>query len=262
MKRSVTIDCGDAAVIMGVDPTKSAYTLWAEKRGSVPPEKRRQPGALPAIALAFSKATGKCLYRAEEKEARGIQIERHWWDVAGERAGLTCVAGDPGPLGIYQGKLYPRRFYYNCLHHLLVTGWSGWYLAVRVSEDQPVQTYEISRNRQELLALDLAENQFIYRVQTGQPPAVDGSTSTRNTLDCLYSKTVCQTVDLDPVGSSVEGYLKWREYELECRRAVRTYGNIIRQFMGPAACGRLGDLTVTWAPADSDPAGPRHLTIQ
>lgn len=262
MKRAITIDCADAAVIMGADPRKSAYTLWAEKRGSVPAEPLREPGFLPRIAIAFSKATGKSIIRDLDPRPDSFQVDRCWCMVAGECAGVTCVAGDPGPMGMFQGTLFPKRFYYYCLHHLLVTDRNRWYLVVRVQEDEPVQVYVIPRNREELIALDLAENQFLYRVQTGQPPAVDGSLSTRRTLERLYSKAVEETVDLSPVAVSVEKYLHWREKELECRRAVRTYGNTIREFLGPAACGRLNDLTVIWAPPASDPDGPRQLRIQ
>ena len=264
MNLSVTLWPQDAAILMGADRRKSTYTLWAEKRGSVPVHRLREPDQRRQLPLAerFGKRTGLEPEPDIGEYTRGFLFAEGHWKIRGKSAGLTCIPGDPGPLRRIQGQLYPVRHYFQCLHRLLVTGWECWYLAVQPRGEEEPQIYEIPACREELLSLDLAENQFYYRVQQGPPPVGDGSFSTTRTLERLYGKTLEETVDLTPIARTVQNYLRWREWELECRQAVKICANSIREFLGPAAHGQWEDLTVTWAPPADHPTAPRRFRIQ
>lgn len=64
--RSTTIGGSDAAAILGLNPYKSPYALWAEKTGKVIPEDISQKEAVRLgtdleeyVAKRFTEATGK-----------------------------------------------------------------------------------------------------------------------------------------------------------------------------------------------------------
>ena len=68
--RSTTIGGSDAAAILGLNPYKSPYALWAEKTGKVIPEDISQKEAVRLgtdleeyVAKRFTEATGKKVRR-------------------------------------------------------------------------------------------------------------------------------------------------------------------------------------------------------
>ena len=88
MNLSVTLWPQDAAILMGADRRKSTYTLWAEKRGSVPVHRLREPDQRRQLALAerFGKRTGLEPEPDIGEYTRGFLFAEGHWKIRGKSA--------------------------------------------------------------------------------------------------------------------------------------------------------------------------------
>ena len=140
--RSTTIGGSDAAAILGLNPYKSPYALWAEKTGKVIPEDISQKEAVRLgtdlegyVAKRFTEATGKKVRRENYTVFRDDMPYAHAnYDrlVIGERAGLEIKTTNALHLSKFKNGEFPATYYAQCCHYLLVSGLDRWYLAVLV----------------------------------------------------------------------------------------------------------------------------------
>ncbi len=245
----------DCAAIFGADPHKSAFTLWAEKAGKIPPEEAGEAERFSRdnrsyIARRFTEETGKAvrqvdalLYNASYPNS--YAVIHHL--VLGENAGLTCECVSHLSLSRFRGKAYPKDFYYPCLHRMMVTGRKKWYLAVLVLRKE-LRIFEFEADPDELRCLAQGEAQFWRRVTQQCPPLPDGSVSTHRTLERMYTGEKETSVDLSPISLQLHDYLRWQERMREAREAMSLRAAAIKAFLGEANRGHLGDIQVSWMP--------------
>lgn len=187
----------DAGAIMGVSPYKSAYAVWADKLGALPPaedsEPMRQGRDLEEyVARRFCEETGlrvrrnRQMLRSIDHPMMLANIDRQ---VIGQRAGLECKTSRDIRMTRYKNGEYPLEYYAQCLHYLAVTGWDRWYLAVLVY-GTGLLVYTIDRRGAEddISALIAAEEAF-WRdyVETRSQPAPDGLESTTRALGAVWA---------------------------------------------------------------------------
>lgn len=250
----------DAPVILGADPEKSAYTLWAEKRNLLTPE---NAGETHFIDRGLEDWTVRRF-----REMTGFKTRRIWhW---GENRAYPHLCAHPAHLVVHQGagltcrvllaeaalsgqtKALLRRHRSHCLHQMLVTGRESWYLALLIP-GKDVQIIPLTPTREELLSLAQAELQFWQRVKDNQPPALDGSTSTLRTLQRLYPVAEGKSVDLSPVSLQLHDYIRCRLQEQELAEAARRRANTLKAYLANAGSGHLGDIRVQWLPEETLP---------
>lgn len=198
----------DAGAIMGVSPYKSAYAVWADKLGALPPvedsEPMRQGRDLEEyVARRFCEETGlrvrrnRQMLRSIDHPMMLANIDRQ---VIGQRAGLECKTSRDTTMRRYKNGEYPMEYYAQCLHYLAVTGWDRWYLAVLVY-GTGLLVYTIDRREAEddIAALIAAEEAF-WRdyVETRAQPAPDGLESTTRALGAVWAASEPETaIDAD-----------------------------------------------------------------
>ena len=198
----------DAGAIMGVSPYKSAYAVWADKLGALPPtedsEPMRQGRDLEEyVARRFCEETGlrvrrnRQMLRSIDHPMMLANIDRQ---VIGQRAGLECKTSRDIRMTRYKNGEYPREYYAQCLHYLAVTGWDRWYLAVLVY-GTGLLVYTIDRRGAEddIAALIAAEEAF-WRdyVETRSQPAPDALESTTRALGAVWAASDAGTaIDAD-----------------------------------------------------------------
>lgn len=254
-KAAVVLESRDAAAVFGMDPGKSAFTLWAEKSGLVAPRQageaeRFSRDSRDYIARRFSQMTGKGVRRVDSTIYNPAypyaRTELHHL-VLGEGAGLTCESAVSLHLGRFGGRQYPREFYYPCLHRMLVTGRKKWYLAVQIPQ-KDLRIFELHADGDELQCLARGEEQFCRRVAEHCPPLPDGSASTLRTLELLHPLGRGSSLDLSPISLQLHDYLRWAQREQEAKDAMAARAATIEAFLGEHREGRLGKIRVRWSP--------------
>lgn len=254
--RSATIGGSDAASIVGLNPHKSAYALWAEKTGKVIPEDISQKEAVRLgtdledyVAHRFMEKTGKKVRRENYTVFRDDMPFAHAnYDrlVIGERAGLEIKTTNALNLKKFKNGEYPANYYVQCCHYLLMSGLERWYLAVLVLGVE-FKVFTIERDEAELAALKMAEENFWYQVQNDLPPAIDGMDSTIDALNETFPTSEPDT-EMDLTGCAVDLAIldecTQQIKALEEKKAA-AQGRIM-EAMGTSERGLYGGYSVSW----------------
>lgn len=263
-ERLGSIGGSDAGAILGLNPYRSPYTVWAEKTGRLPEqednESMRQGRDLEAyVAHRFAEKSGKrverynYLLRNTDAPYLHANIDRR---VIGEKSGLECKTASALAAKIYRGGRFPESYYAQCVTYLAVTEWERWYLAVLVLNksffifqmttlpDDPCPDWcesSVFVPQSEIEALKLFAADFWERhVLADMPPGVDGSVSTSNTLSSLYGQASDSTIELFGMEDML---LEWDMLKQQ-RDDIQARQNYIRQVLmeemkesGTALCG-------------------------
>ena len=158
----------DAGAVLGLNPYKSSYTLWAEKTGRISSyvpdnEAMRQGRDLEDyVAKRFEEETGKKVrrsgfsYQSQKYPFMLANVDRL---VVGEDAGLECKTTSVLTKTKYDKGDIPASYYAQCMHYMAVTGASKWYIAVLIL-NKGFYWYSIERNEEEIQNLIAAESDF------------------------------------------------------------------------------------------------------
>lgn len=250
----------DISVVVGLNPFKSPYELYLEKRGELA---GREPvaDAERDMRLLFGHlfedpiAQGYCILRSkrerqEVKVARKHETLRHpdfSWIMAhidrrvvGERRGLECKNVGPwawreqwGPDGSDQ---VPDYMLLQVQHYMAVTGYELWDLAA-LHGGNDLRVYTIPRDQGIIDSLLNAASDFWVCVQQGEPPEIAWETdATTELLKRLYPGSD---------GSLKEApadLVKWHEVRQEAMKARNYYEGVadgalnhLRLYMGASA---------------------------
>lgn len=256
--RADTIGGSDAACILGLNPYKSAYSLWMEKTGRTTPEDISDREAVRLgtdleeyVAKRFTEATGKKVRRENFTIFRDDMPFAHAnYDrlIIGEKAGLECKTTNALHLGKFKNGDFPANYYCQCMHYMMISGLERWYLAVLVLGIE-FKVFCIERDEDEISALRAAEEDFWARVETDTPPAVDGSDATLEALGEQYNDSDPTGVaDLTPCATDLaiveECTRQLKELETKKKAAQAR----IMATMGNAESGSYGSYRVSWKP--------------
>ena len=252
--RAKTIGGSDAACIVGLNPFKSAYSLWAEKTGKTPAftgNLATEVGTFlePFVAQLFEKETGKkvrrenAIIRNSEHPFAHANVDRM---VIGEDAGLEIKTTSALSLGKFKGGEYPANYYVQCVHYMAVTGKKRWYLAVLIGNSD-FRIFTIERDEDEIRALMEAERTFWEHWQSNTPVEPDGSESTSDAIHTIY-RGGSGDCDLMPVSSELMMVRKLDGQIKELQKLSDEHKNRIMSYMGNCESGAYGDFRVTWKP--------------
>lgn len=265
----------DAGAIMGVNPYKGPFSVWADKMGYESAiedsEAMRQGRDLEEyVARRFAERTGQSvareygMLRSKRYPCIVANIDRK---IRGQRAGLECKTSRDIYMRRYRGGEIPMEYYCQCLHYMAVTGWRAWYLAVLVYGTE-LLVYKLCREGADLLdserdkvvridvpeedmeALIGAETAFWRdHVERMTPPPPDGLRSTGDALGIVYRES--EDCSIDSTGE--EDVLISRLIELKKRmkadgEEARLIENRIKGRMGAAEEMRSAEALITWRP--------------
>ncbi len=252
--RKQYIGGSDAASVIGMNPYKSAYALWAEKTGKAPEFEGNLATDVGAymedfIAKRFEQETGKKVRR----ENSSILNDQYPWAIAnydrlvvGEDAGVECKFTDSLNLKRYKNGEYPERFYAQCVHYLAVSGKKRWYLAVLIGNKE-FKWFTIERDEEEIAALMKAEKSFMYNnVQTKTPPMVDGAESTTETIKTVFPESNSDSVSLYAYDTDLRQYMALGE-QIDALQAQKDeVANRVKAFLGESWGGESDRFKVSW----------------
>ena len=254
-QRKKTIGGSDAAAVLGLSKYTSPYAIWCEKTGKLiakdrgPQEPLRLGRDLEEyVRHRWTEVTGKALepdpnfwYNTDNPFAHGNIDGLEVGEDAGFEAKTTAS------YDIYhqcrEGS-YPEAWKVQMLHYMMVTGKQKWYLGV-LCFGKGFYCFELERDEAQIAALAEQERQFWQHVESGTPPAADGSDSTTDALKAvLGDSTAGKTVELDPVGTHVTEYVVLEEKIRGLQTRQAEHRNAIMAYMGDGEKGTYGDVTV------------------
>lgn len=198
----------DAGTILGVNPWKSAYTLWAEKTGLIEVPDISDKAAVwwgtmeeDIVAKRFEILENKKVRRSNKtyyiKEYPFIcaHVDRM---VVGEKAGLECKTMTArNNIDLDSGEV-PSQYYAQCQFYMLCTGLLIWYIAIK-RDNHELYVIRIERDEEYIQSMLQAVIKFWECVQSKTPPEIDGSYSTQQTINVLYPAENAEDTKDDPV---------------------------------------------------------------
>ena len=244
----------DAASVIGLNPYKSAYSLWAEKTGKIPEFEGNLATDVGTymedfIAKLFEKETGKKVRR----ENRSFLNDKYPWAIAnydrlivGEDAGLECKFTDSLNLKQYKNGEYPERFYAQCVHYLAVSGKKRWYLAVLIG-NKDFKWFCIERDEEEIAALMGEEEKMAVCIKTNTPPMVDGSESTSKSISTIFPDSDGDIVSLMAYENDLMQYLALATQIKALEKQQTEMANRVKAFMSTAGRGESNRYRVSYS---------------
>ena len=244
----------DIGTILGYNEYKSPYTLWCEKVGLAKEEdiSDKDPVWLGTMTeeingKRFSMKTGKKIKRS--KIAYGIKeypfIRGHIdYLVVGEKAGLECKFTGYNKYNYEAGEVPPSHFC-QCQFYMAVTGRDTWYLSTIQGNRYHIN--EIKRDEAFIEQMLNDCNDFWNHVIAGEPPEIDGSTSTAKTLAEMYPEEEPGiTVDLEKYDGELVALQELSNQKKNLDAMAEKYKNTIKEAMGTAETGETSQFKVSW----------------
>lgn len=256
--RNKFVGGSDASAVLGTNPYRSTYTLWAEKTGKIPSFEGNlitECGTYleEFVAKQFEKATGKKVRRKNRTMVNDLypfacaNVDRV---LVGEDAGLECKTTN-NDLVIKQckGSEFPEAYYAQCVHYMAVTGKKRWYLGVLIS-CREFKWFYIDRDEAEIEALMSLESDFWDLVQSDTAPAVDGSDSTADAISKQYQNSSENFVEMDSIKDKVFKYWSLGKSIDALKDERELIGNEIKLHMKDAGKGETDGFKVSFTSYD------------
>jgi putative phage-type endonuclease len=255
--RRKSIGGSDAAAIVGLNPYASAYSVWADKCGLLPPKEDNEAMRLGRdledyVAKRFCEETGKRVRRENsiiinpDYPFAHANVDRL---IVGEDAGLEIKTTTSLNLKKFKNGEFPEQYYAQCVHYMAITGAKRWYLAVLIL-GRELLTFCIERDEAEIFALMSAEAEFWALVKAGTPPAADGEKSTSEAISTIYADGGNDdSAELFAYEGDLTQYMALGNQIKELKKLQDECANKIKAYLGNTARGESLGFSVSWAPA-------------
>lgn len=255
--RTQGIGGSDVSVIAGINPFKSAYTLWLEKTGQIELEETENNythfGTLlePIIRKEFTMRTG---LKVRQKHML-LQNEEYPFMYAN----LDGVINEDGEMAIFEAKTaseykheiweneVPAPYILQIQHYMAVTGAKKTYIAALVGGNK-FYWHEIKRD-DEMIEKIIAMEKCFWEVYVlgGMEPVPDGSESTTKYFNEKFKNSNGETIELpEEVISVCDEYERISEQIKALESEKNAMGNKIKGYMKEAEIGIVGDRRILW----------------
>lgn len=252
--RRKRIGGSDASAIIGMNKFSSAYTVWADKLGKIPPKEDNEAMRLGRdledyVAKRFTEETGKKVRRENnilinpDIPFAHANVDRM---IVGEDAGFEAKTTSVLNLKSFKNGEYPENYYVQCMHYLMVTGCKRWYLGVLVLGVE-FKWFVVERDEAEIEALRKSEESFWEFVKSEEAPIVDGSDSTSETIKAIYPESNGDIVSLMAFEGDLQQYMTLSSLLDDVKKQKEEVANRIKVFMGEASKGEASKYRVSWS---------------
>lgn len=268
-ERRKSLGGSDMGAILGMNPYRSPYMVWAEKTGRLPEgednEAMRQGRDLEEyVARRFTEKSGlnvrrvNAIIRNDDFPHIHANIDRK---VEGQDSGLECKTASALNTSKYTTGEFPAHYYVQSVSYMGMCEYTRYYLAVvilglgfkiyqltRVADDTCPEWCESSVYvpEEEITALRDAAVEFWGYVETDTAPPVDGAAATTETLKTIYAGGAEGGIEL--FGRS-ELFTRWYDLDEQIKE-LETQKERIRQTLmadlGDIEMGTCDGYKVTW----------------
>lgn len=270
--RKKSIGGSDAAAIAGLNPWKSAITVWLEKTGreteNYDNERMRIGRDLEDyVARRFEEATG---LKVRRRNAILMHENIDWMSANIDRLivsadeGLECKVTGSYSASDWKDDKIPLMYEMQMHHYMAVTGASAWWIAALIGNER-IAIKRIERDEEVISALIEIERTFWQdNVLAGEMPAPDGSKAAQEAIKKLWpSANEGLKVELD---SEFEKMIE-RRYELSelidnMSKEVDKIDQEIQVAMKDAEVATVGKHKVTWKTRTSNRLDSNQLKNQ
>lgn len=251
----------DVGAVLGLNKYKSPYSLWAEKSGLLHTEEvdnesmRIGRDLEDYVAKRFMEATGHEVVTSPysfQSKAHPFMLANVDRLLTDEPCGLECKTASALTRYDFENGDIPPSYYCQCMHYMAVTGLKKWYIAILVM-GKGFYWFEINRDEEEIKVLIEAEEDFWNKVQTGETPPIDGTSSTATTLGAVFNRSRDKECIL---GHEAENALNMiyniNEKIKELKEQKTLYENIVKGEMEDAERAEVEGLVVTWSRKETE----------
>lgn len=271
--RESRIGGSDVGAIMGANPYKSAYTLWAEKCGFIEPWKPSPDNERIRLGHDLEQYTAERWMEATGKKCRNDNSEYSLAEypfmvghidrrVVGEAAGLEIkTTGEFNRTDFANDEIEPQ-WYAQCVFYMAVTGLSKWYLAV-LQFGRGFHCFEINRDEREIENVVNTCAAFWAQVEAKAAPLIDGSDSTSDTIAERWHDSgddyVADLTSLEPQ------FMERLEIEDSIKRLTEQKDKIdnqIKAALNERQTGRTALWKATWKPTSRTTIDSKRLKAE
>ena len=258
LRRELGIGGSESGSVVGFNPYKSAYALWAEKTKKIPEFEGNlitEVGSYlePFVAELFERETGK---KVRRKNRILVNTDYPWAFadvdrlVVGEKALLEIKTTNSLPnMRKFKNGEYPESWYCQITHYLAVSGLEKAYLAVLIG-CREFKVFEIERDEDEIAALMGAEEKFWNNVKTNTPPVADGLKSTSEAISAIYPDSNGDIVSLMAYETDLMQYLALKTQIEALENEQAKMANRVKAYLGEAGKGESNRYKVSWTSSE------------
>lgn len=249
------LGASEVAAILGTDPFKSAFQVWAEKTGNVEPDDLSGNEAVEfgirlerPIAEAYAERSGR-----QVEMWPAFQIVKHldydWLrctpdavqhdDARGE--GLVQIKTTHAFNAKEWGDEPPLSYQCQVQTEMAVTN-ASWATLVVLIGGQKLRYFDVARNDRFIEAMLPTLQEFWAAVQANEPVAVDGSLATARVLAKLYPEDNEEVIQLPPEAEEWTATIEQAKAAIKAAEETKTEAeNFLKAALGNAAIGLLAD---------------------
>lgn len=252
--RDKFIGGSDIGAILGLNPWKSAYTLWAEKSGRIEVEDISDKEAVwwgtnmeELVAKRFCMKTGKKV----KKTTYEFSCKEYPFLVAhvdrlgvGEKFVLECKTTSARNRMNYNAGEVPPMHYAQVQFYLMLTGYTEGYLATK--RDSDFYITKIDRNDEFIEEMLESAIAFWQMVQDGTEPDIDDSESTADTINQMYPESIQGVMDLSDYRQTIESRVAIAHQIKSLESIRRECDSVLKAVMQDSEKGVCDEYTVSW----------------
>lgn len=265
--RDKFIGGSDIGAILGLNPWKSAYTLWAEKSGRIEVEDISDKEAVwwgtnmeELVAKRFCMKTGKKV----KKTTYEFSCKEYPFLVAhvdrlgvGEKFVLECKTTSARNRMNYNAGEVPPMHYAQVQFYLMLTGYTEGYLATK--RDSDFYITKIDRNDEFIEEMLESAIAFWQMVQDGTEPDIDDSESTERTINQMYPESIQAVMDLSDYRQTVESRVQIA-YQIRSLESIkRQCDSVIKSAMEDCESAVCDEYKISWK---TNKSGVRVFTVK
>ena len=268
-QRKGTIGGSEIGAILGMNPYKSAVSLWGEKTGKIPPFEGNMRTTIGSylegcVADLFSKETGIQVQRTNFLWKNDLYPSLHASPdrmCVGRKAGLEIKTTGEFNAKRFKNCDFPMIYYAQCVQYMAVCEMNEWFLAVLVGNSalhiyQLVRDKEIERipqaeailfvDEDEINALSHAADIFLEDVKTNSMPPADGIPCTAEALNKMFPHAHHDTMTLYGRETIIEDYFRKQEEIDKLTEECDEIENKLKQDMQECEIGIADNAKITW----------------
>lgn len=261
--RKMGIGGSDVSSILGINKWKSAIELWLDKTNqSLEPVENNEAmlwGNImePVIRTHFAEITGKNVV-----ELKAIVQHPQYPFMLANVDGITVDDnGNPALLEIKTASEYKRAewdyevpVYYQTQvqHYLCVTGLDKAYIAVLIGGNT-FKIFEVNADKEVQSMLIAVEQDFWYKVQNRIRPEIDGSDSSVDLLNKMYTGGIKEALALpNEAIEYINSYFEACVDEDNAKARKQDSSNHLKELMGNYELATCSGHSISWKSVSSE----------
>ncbi|WP_373827195.1 YqaJ viral recombinase family protein [Bacteroides heparinolyticus] len=265
--RRAGIGGSDAAAVIGVNPWKTAYSVYLDKIGEGNEPDSNYKMELGSriedfIAKEFELATGKqtrrrnAILRHDEHKFMLANIDR---EIVGERAGLEIKFIGPYSAKAWEAGGMPLHYELQCLHYMAVTGYDKWYLCALVGNER-LELREISRDEEVISNLIEAESFFWENHVVAKIPPEPGTCDLTDFIKRVYPVSIAgASAVIESQTGNLDRLIEVKELIKKLEEEKEVLENHIKIAIGEAETGINSRYNVTFKTAKRETIDAKKL---